>query len=117
MPSRTYGNDRRIMDTREVRRQTVTGIDDADNQHHAEGKNSDFPRTFAELSVEARYGDGPQLGWWRRSCVGAVAIGDLLVLGENPVEMGATIRPYCYSIINVEGKIGCLRATVGFADR
>ena len=53
------------MNARQVVRETVTGIADADNQHYSEGKNSYLPRTFAQLGVERRHWNGPQLGWRR----------------------------------------------------
>ena len=55
---------RSVVNARQVRRQTGAGVDDADNQHHSETKDSDLPRTLAELGVERQHGYRFQLGWW-----------------------------------------------------
>ena len=56
------GQDRSVMDAREIRGQTGAGIDHADNQNHSECKHPDLPRTLAHFGVKC--GNGY---WsWRR---------------------------------------------------
>jgi hypothetical protein len=75
--------DRRVMHARQVRRQTGPGIDDADNQHYSEGKDSDLPRTFAKLGIERWHGYWLQLRWGGVGNVGAVAMGGLLIVDRK----------------------------------